>query len=318
MLKVLYLPIGWQTGTIEAWLNIGVELEVYDYHGAWDHTHNRATVSQQFLDKVKKFQPQLIHMQLQLTDLINSSILDEARRICPGVVITNWSGDVRNNAVPNFVNVAGAIDHALISSSGQLDMYRQAGCRNIKYWQIGYDPKTSYPLNYTEFKYDVSFLGNNYGNTFPDGGLRVSVATALKNQFGSKFGLFGSGYTPPVPQVDPKNANEIYNNSVCALSISNYNSISHYFSDRLLYCMASGRPTISWHFPGFESYFVEGQEIFIARSINDISEIVNYCKKNPDIAKQIGVNGYQKALREHTYTSRVIELLHMTNLIHLV
>lgn len=257
-------------------------------------------------------------MQLQFTGLIDPHVIAEARRICPGVIITNWSGDVRSSAIPNFTGTASAVDYALISSTGQLDMYKQAGCSNVKYWQIGYDPKTSYPMHKTEFTYDVSFLANNYGNTFPDGPLRYSVATNLRTTFGARFGLFGSGYHPPAPMIDPSDANKVYNSSICALSISNFNNISHYFSDRLLYCMASGRPTITWHFPGVENYFIEGQEIFVARSINDVIDIVNYCRNNPEVATQVGINGYNRAVREHTFTSRIIELLHMTNLIHLV
>jgi glycosyltransferase involved in cell wall biosynthesis len=173
-------------------------------------------------------------------------------------------------------------------------------------------------MNVDLHRYDVSFLGNNYGPIFPDGNLRFSVANTLRSHFGSRFGLFGSGYSPGAPVAQPSQANEVYNNSVCTLSISHFNSVSHYFSDRLLHCLASGRPTITWYFPGFESYFIEGKEIFVARSADDIVDIVNYCKTNPDIAKQIGMNGYQRALKEHTFTSRVMELLHMTNLIHLV
>jgi spore maturation protein CgeB len=167
-------------------------------------------------------------------------------------------------------------------------------------------------------KYDISFLANNYGHTFPDGNLRTGVADTLRSTFGQKFGLFGTGYVPAAPTIEPIQANDIYNQSVCALSISHFNSVSHYFSDRLLHCLASGRPTITWHFPGFESYFIEGKEIFTVRSTKEIVEIVNYCKANPAIAKQVGVNGYQRVLKEHTFTSRVIELLHLTDLIHLV
>ena len=318
MLKVLYLPIGSQTGTVAAWEQAGVELQVYDFHGVWDRTHSKGIVSNEFLSMVQKFQPHLIHMQLQFTGLLDASVLAEARRLCPGVVITNWTGDVRGSAQTNFTGISSVIDYSLISSTGQLDMYKQAGCNNVKYWQIGYDPKNSYPTYKNTFKYDVSFLGNNYGHTFPDGHLRVNVADTLRSVFGTRFGLYGSGYSPSAPMVDPSNANAVYNDSVCTLSISNFNGVSHYFSDRLLYCMASGRPTISWHFPGYESYFIEGKEIFIARSTKEIVDIVNYCKANPEIAKQVGMNGYQRVLKEHTFTSRVIELLHMTNLIHLV
>ncbi|MGI0058533.1 MAG: glycosyltransferase family protein [Nitrosotalea sp.] len=317
-LKVLYLPIGSQTGTVEAWRQVGVELEIYDFHGVWERTHSKAIVAQEFLHKVRKFQPHLIHMQLQFTGLINDHVIAEARASCPGVVITNWSGDVRAEAIASFANLGSVLDYTLISSTGQLQMYKQTGSPNVKYWQIGYDPKVNYPLNKTNFKYDVSFLANNYGHTFPDGGLRMSVATALRAAFGSRFGLFGSGYSPPAPRVNPEEAIGVYNDSVCALSISNFNNVSHYFSDRLLHCMASGRPTISWHFPGYESYFTDRQDIFIAHSPQEIIDIVNYCKANPDMANQVGINGYQKVLKEHTFTSRVIELLHMTNLIRLL
>lgn len=318
MLKVLYLPIGNQTGTVDAWNAVGVQLEVYDFYGVWERTHNKTTVQQEFLNRVRKFQPNLIHMQLQFTDLISPAIIGEARKACPGVVITNWSGDVRNSVIPSFLAESRAVDYALISSTGQLDMYRAAGCNNVRYWQIGYDPKTSFPKHLTNFKYDVSFLANNYGHTFPDGPMRLNIANHLRHVFGNRFGLFGSGYQPVAPMIDPSNANQVYNESVCALSVSNFNNLSHYFSDRLLYCLASGRPTITWYFPGIESYFVEGQEIFVARTVGEIVDIVNYCKNNPEIATQVGMNGYQRVLKEHTFTSRIIELLHMTKLIELV
>ena len=318
MLKVLYLPLGDQPGMVDAFKAIGAELEVFDFYQIWEYTKNKNTVAKRFLDKVRDMKPHLIHMQLQFTGLMDGKTLDEARKICPNVVITNWSGDVRAGAITSFVDVAHHIDHALISSTGQLELYKKAGCNNIKYWQIGYNPKINFPLNKTEFKYDVSFLGNHYGNMFPDGNLRNSVAVALRKEFGTRFGLFGNGYKPNAPSIEPIKSNEAYNQSICTLSISNFNSISHYFSDRLLSCLASGRPTISWYFPGYESYFVDGKEIFIVRSAKEIIDKVNYCKKNPDIATEIGKNGQQRVLKEHTFTSRVVELIHMTNLTHLL
>lgn len=325
MLKVLYLPLndadGVQQGTYDAWTNAGVNLQICDFHRVWLKTKNKNEVSQDFLEKVRDFQPHLIHMQLQFTGLIEPNIIEQARKICPGVVITNWSGDVRANAIKEFIKIARVVDHALISSTGQLDIYRAAGCHNIKYWQIGYDPNYSFPMNKTEFNYDVSFIGNNYGKTFPDGHLRSECANVLHNAFGKRFGLFGGGYHSVAwgaKPCSPREGNAIYNNSICAFSVSNFNNISHYFSDRLLYCLASGRPTISWHFPGIESYFIEGSEIFVAHSPSQIVDIVRYCKAHPDIATQVGINGHKKALKEHTFTSRILELLQMTNLIHLV
>jgi spore maturation protein CgeB len=317
MLKVLYLPIGEQSGTCDAWLNVGVQLKTFDFFGMFQHNNDYVGIREKFLDVVKEFQPDLIHMQMQLMDIIDAATVQQARLLKPGVYITNWTGDIRTEANKNFLSLGKAVDLSLISSSGQLDLYIKNGLPNVKYWQIGYDPKNCYPKNYKECRWDVAFLANNYGNTFPDGHLRLEAAHKCFNAFKDKFGLFGSAYPPPLPAtaIDPSQANEVYNNSICALSISNFNNVQHYFSDRLLYCLASGRPTIAWHFPGCESYFIEGSEIFYARNTDDIVKIVNFCKNNPETANQIGLNGYKRAFKEHTFTSRIIELLKITNLI---
>jgi len=315
MLKVLYLSLGEQDGTSDAFRNVGVQLEVYDFWGHWERTKNKKIIENEFLSKVRDFQPNLIHMQLQFTGVIEAHILDEARKLCHGVILTNWSGDCRTSALSEYTKVANSVDFSLMSSTGQLEMYRGAGCKNITYWQIGYDPKYHHPLNYNEFKYDAIFIGNNYGNNFPDGHIRSEAVSFLSNHLGNRFQAFGSGYGA---QITIKQNNEMYNKTICPISISNFNDVSHYFSDRLLYCLASGRPTISWYFPGCESYFVDGSEIFIARSNQDILDIIKYCRENPEAAKKVGINGHRKVLKEHTFTSRIIELLNITNLTHLV
>lgn len=321
VLKVLYLPLNdadnVAQGMYDAWNNIGVNLLICDFHRIWLRTKNKGEVARDFLEKVREFQPNLIHMQLQFTSLIEPNTLDQARKLCPNVIMTNWSGDVRNGAMREFINTANHVDYPLISSTGQLDMYKKAGCQNVKYWQIGYDPKMYFPMKKNEFDYDISFIGNNYGRTFPDGHLRVESANALHHNFGKRFGLFGMGYPNATWGAKPcsyKDSNGIYNSSISVLSLSNYNKVSHYFSDRLLHCLASGRPTISWYFPGIEDYFVEGSEIFVARSAQDVADIVNKCKNDPNLANSVGQAGYQKVLKSHTYTSRVLELIDMIGL----
>lgn len=322
MLKVLYLPLNdaesVQQATYDGFTAVGVNLEICDFHNTWLRTKSLEAVAKDFLGKVQSFQPDLIHMQLQFTGLISADTIRKARALCPNVVITNWSGDIRSSAMPDFVAVANAVDYSLISSTGQLGMYERSGCQNVRYWQIGYDPKVIYPMNKNQFKYDVSFIANNYGDTFPDGRIRSSAAAALQKEFGDRLGLFGSGYGGNVHPLPPKQMNSVYNDSVCALSISNFNSVSHYFSDRLLYCVGSGRPTIAWRFPGCDSYFVEGKEIFFAQSNQEIIDIVKYCKENPDVATRVGRHGAMRVQKEHTFVSRIIELLYITKLLHLV
>lgn len=313
-LKVLYLPLGHQQGMIDGFNNLGVQLQTYDFLNEWNrHGKNANPVNQQFIEMVKDFQPNLIHCQFQMTGIISPESIREARKLSPGVIVINWSGDIRQHVINELKTMSTAVDYTLISSTGQLEMYRNAGCPNMRYWQVGFDPKFNFPMYLSNFKYDVSFIGNSYGH-FPDSPIRQDAVNKCRQVFTKKFGLFGAGWGGSAT-CDPKQGNQIYNESVCALSISHFNSVSHYFSDRLLYCVASGRPTISWYYPGCESYFENKKEIFYVKSVQEIVDVVNYCAANPEEATKVGIAGAARAQAEHTFTSKALELLYITGLV---
>ena len=313
MFKVLYLPLGNQQSTIDAFIESGVNLEVFDFLSFSEKNKDKNSLANEFLKIVKSFQPKLIHTQAQFTGLFNSATFKKAKEICPGVIITNWTGDCREKPDKSYIELSQGCDYSLISSTGQIPLYEKEGCKNLKYWQIGCDPKVHFPKNLNIFKYDISFIGNHYG-TFPDSNIRKLAVNHIKSNFKDKAGVFGSGYGFKTSSIPMKESNDIYNDSVCALSISHFNTISHYFSDRLLYCLASGRPTISWHFPGYDDYFVDGKDIFIVKNVNEIDDIVNYCKNNPEKANEIGLNGWKKVFHEHTFASRISELYEICKL----
>ena len=114
--------------------------------------------------------------------------------------------------------------------------------------------------------------------------------------------------------VDQKRVASMYHKSFCSISVSHFNDINHYFSDRLLMCLASGRPVISLRFPGWKSYFTDMCDLVIADSVEQIPQKVEMLKANPELAEFIGRSGAAKVFAEHTYYSRVVELLEMTGL----
>lgn len=317
MLKVLYLPIGKQPGMEKAFHSHGVSLRVFDF--LLEEKQSKAQANSNLISIASEFKPDLIHMQLQMTNVITNETLIAIRKKIPNVIITNWTGDIRKEVCGEFVNKSKIIDFSLLSNVGQIEIYRKAGCKNPQYWQIGIDPDVNFPKNKNSFKYDVTFIANAYpANTFPDARFRCLVAEMLLSRFGSKCGLFGSGYPAKMKakQIAFSETNNIYNDSLCVVSVSNFNDVMHYFSDRLLMCIASGRPTISYRFPGIESYFADGSDLLVAHNLKQIEDHVNYLKSNIDVANNIGRNGALKILNEHTFSSRVLELLYITGLIH--
>jgi len=309
MLTILYLPIGSQPGTVDAFKKTGATVHVFDF------LEQKASANEMFLRFVERYSPDLVHMQLQMTNAIRPETIQKARQISPKTIFTNWSGDIRKQADRYFVSISKVVDYSLLSSVGQIELYKKAGAKNPVYWQIGYDPKLYYPKNKTEFKYDVSFIANAHAsNLFPDAALRKQIVQRLKNEFGARAGMYGSGHGRGIGTIDITKVNEVYTDSICVLSVSNFNDVPHYFSDRLLMCIASGRPTIAYRFPGIDSYFAENGDILVARNINDIVSLVKKCKNDLSFANRVGKYGGLKAAAEHTFESRIWELLGLTKL----
>lgn len=322
-LKVLYLPLNSmeikQTGMVDAFRKANVELKVFDFNLKILKRTPAREVRQELITVASKFAPHLMHMQLQFTSIIDAGTLKRIKQICPNTIITNWTGDVRKGVQTSFVEVAKVANISLVSSAGQVAMYKRAsGGRDVRYWQIGYNPKLYYPqrVHPKEIKYDAIFAASNHTRSgFPGHGQRKQTVDLLYRNFKNRFGLFGYGWKRYHAKYMPQGRmNDVYNRSISCISVSNFNDLSHYFSDRLLMCLASGRPTISLAFPGWDSYFTDMTDILIARNVREIPAKVKWLVANPKLATEIGEAGAIIAQAEHTYYSRVKELLYMTGL----
>ena len=324
-MKVLYLPLNYgdvkQNGVCDAFRQAGCELEVFDYFAELTNHNNKMTmVRKKLIKRAIEFQPDLLHLQIQHTTIIDGNTIKYIKEQLPNCIITNWTGDVRNYVPKSFKEIAKFADYNLISSTGQLDKFHNAIGKSVKYWQIGVDPKLYYPdiTLRTKFEWDIIFIANN--NTkenYPGRDDRERACKLLRQQFHHRFCLYGDGWPKSLGSkgsLDQKVVAQAYHDSYCLLSVSHYNNLGHYFSDRLLMCMASGRPTISLKFPQWESYFTNMGDIVIADSINDIPNKVQWLLDHPVKAALIGRSGAEKILAEHTYFSRIKELLEIVNL----
>jgi len=305
--KVLYLPLNAegvvQTGMYDAFNNYGVNLKIFDYNNII-----KKNVNERLVKEVIDFKPELIHTQMQYTDIISNDALVEIKKALPNVFITNWTGDVANNANVNFIKKSKVVDLCLISSVGQLDMYRKECSCPVEYWQIGYNPKLYFPKNKNNFIYDIAFTANNFIQNYPGAEARrnfVKIASRYN------LGLFGGGWGDGIRGVSQAAVNDIYSDSFSCLSISHFNDLQSYYSDRLLMCIASGRPTFCYRFPEWEYYFSDMKNIVIFQDEDEFTSKLDFLLKNKNIADDIGKNGAEIAKREHTYFSRVVELFNI-------
>lgn len=325
-MKVLFLPLNYgssiQTGPVNAFKELGYQLEVFDYYMYYENHHrNQRHTRQALIDTVKRFKPDLVYCQIQHTVVLDESTLRSIRTFVPNVKIVQYTIDVRSYIQKPYFEVSKISDLSLICSTGQIEMYRNNGVPNVYFLQVGYDsniynpeiePKESY-------EFDAVFVANvNPVENYEAHQDRLNTAYSLRKAFGDRFGLFGNGFPRDLKSLGPididKAISQAYSRSFSCISISHFNNIDHYFSDRLLMCLASGRPTVSWHFPGYESYFVNNCDLVVARNPEDVVDKVKYLLENKDRANYIGMNGAAKVFAEHTYLSRIIEMLEMIGL----
>jgi spore maturation protein CgeB len=325
MIKVLYCPLNFgdqvMTGVYDAFRQNDCQLEVFDYFDYYNNNRNVRQIRRMFVQKAIEFQPDLLHMQIQHTTILDGDSVNEIRNALPNCKIVNWTGDVRNYIPVTYLNIAKYAHFNLISSTGQLDMFRSNGVPNVGYWQIGYNPQLHFPEKQlrSSFDFDVVFLGNvNPKENYPGHNERMTTMYTLRRTFGNRFGLFGNHWPKDLGCLGavelPSACPQAYHRSFCSLSVSHYNQLDHYFSDRLLMCLASGRPTVCWKFPKVHSYFVDRCDLLMAEGPDDVVQKVKYLLDHPDEANYIGASGAAKVFAEHTYFSRISELLDMVGL----
>lgn len=318
--KVLYLPLNsmaiFQTGMEDAFIENGFNLRTFDYRNSFAKIGSAETC-RNLKTMCEKFQPDWIHMQLQFTGLVPGTIIKEIKQKLPDTIITNWSGDIRDWAKKYFLDIDKQIDLSLISSEGQLPLYKSSGCKNIEYWQIGIDPKKFRPLSATEkealtrqYEGIVSFCANHSGR-FPDSDVRKVAVNSLIEAFGQKFSVYGTGWgrtTSSKGSITYYEQNAVYNSSLIAININNFNNVAMYFSDRQLITMASGALVLCHYIPELERYFENKRDVVWFHSPQECVELVKYYLEHPDEAREIGKNGAKKIVEQHTYAARVKEL----------
>lgn len=326
MTRVIYAPINFgdvvQDGVYDAFRQAGCDLNVFDYvHKHLSTGQNDHRVREEFLDNIKRFQPDVAFLQIQHMGIIDGETIRRAKDLCRKCIMVNWTGDVRNYVPVTYRQAAQYCDYNMISSTGQIKTFEEIIGKKISYLQIGYNPKLYYPRaeQPKEFKYDCTFIGHyNPRENYPGTTVREKACEIMHREFRERFGLFGSAWPPQFcskGSVDQRSLINIYHDSVCNVSISHYNDLNHYFSDRLLMCMASGRPTISLTFPGWESYFTNNTDLVMVSSVEEIPNKIRWLKNNPDMANFIGTQGAVKVKHEHTYFTMVKKLLNIIGII---
>lgn len=317
--RVLVAPLNYshrQEGQYQAFREVfGDGVQEFDY---MHYVRQDKSPDKKLIAAAEKFSPDWIWLQLQNSEAIRPETLAELRRRWPRCLVTHWMGDCRPQVASYLASVCRETHGTLISSVGQIPLYRAVGAPRVTYCQIGLDTAADLdgipPWDPSFRVPEVVFCGGYYGHVaeFARGtAQRLATLTAL-TRAGLDVGVVGGGWPSDIRTVGEchvKQQHHVYRRAKVVVAVNHFNDVDRYYSDRLLIAMASGTPVVAWHVPGLEHEFTNMLHLILATSEADFVDRVKWLLAHPAEAAAIGRAGREKAARDHTWTARIRQIL---------
>ena len=234
-------------------------------------------------------------MQLQETTIITADTLKAIRPYIK--VMTQWMGDIREN-VPAYQQEIGKLFDITYLGFDHIEKYRPY-CNDIRLMMIAVDPDEVTSHIMQEPIYDVVFIGNHYLNQFPDSDFRLEMVKLLKKKYNTL--ILGTGWPDDLSDgVCPvKEQGLNYSKGRVCISVNHFNDIQ-YYSERLLWCLASGRPTVVKRTPKLE--FKEHDHYLGFDDLNEMTRMIDYALAT-DLS-QMAANARIEVVTKHNWKER--------------
>ena len=211
-------------------------------------------------------------------------------------------------------SLAAAYDLVLIADSGVATILAERGTLPVRYLPPGCDPSLHRPMRARDrFRANVVFVG---------------TATPHRERLLSElveYGLavWGPGWRKTRLRDYCRGellAHEDYIRAYAGASVAinlscggEHDVMEGSGCNRRLFEVAAiGVPQVVEDVPDLHRHFREGSEILVFRTSDDLRTLTAEALQDRAWAEQVAAGGRQRALSEHTYMHRMIELLHLT------
>lgn len=211
-------------------------------------------------------------------------------------LIDHWGthGDTRLGAI----GLTPGTDLVLQTTPEYVPRYLLEGCPAV-FWPFGSDPELFGPR--TPKRYDVGFVGNNYG-------WRSELIQTLLSA-GIRVECFGRGF--PNGHIGADTVPRILGESRIVLGVG---TIAH--SRRIVTLKLrdfdgpmSGSLYVTTENPDLQGLFRVGEEMVTYRSPSDCIRILRYYLDHEDERESIAAAGRRRAVADHTWERRITEAL---------
>lgn len=262
--------------------------------------------------------PDLLILQCQGGGSLTVQEIETIRYLNPQVTIVNFNGDARIPVPDACIEIAKVCDLSLVVSTDLFKFYTQHGANRIAFWPKSYEYEFSNVYRSLDPKYQIAFMGTHYpASKFP-GVLDRAAAVQSLHRAGLPVAVYGGNWDrvgiKAIARTDEQHEHnaEVYANSALALSISHYNELWGYSSDRLYLIGATGCPVLLKSFPGmYEQGFIDGETCIAWSDTNELVEKATYYLDHPRERELIGRRLKSLVTSRHSWDTRAHQLLDM-------
>jgi spore maturation protein CgeB len=224
--------------------------------------------------------------------------------------IVNWTGDVRAPTPQWYIDVGRHIHLTLFTNMYDVEICRRHGIKS-DYLQIGVPDKIFTPNGLKAFDVpEIVFFGNNPGG-FPLSKMRQDMVRSLKQRYGSRFGVYGSGWGSGTMSITDQHAEaSMYRAAKIAINLSHFD-YPRYTSDRMLRAMGSGRMVLSHNYQGIGREFVIGKHLETWDNFSELFSKIDAFIENDLIRAEMAELGSLHVHANHTWRNRIEDLMKM-------
>lgn len=251
----------------------------------------KESMNAEIIKVVRKERPDyvLLHTYQEQVDL---GTLDAINAL--GIKIIAWFSDDQWRFENYSKIIAKHVFCSVTTDKNSVEKYMRSGLNVIKsQWASN---KDYYQKTDSEFVYDVSFVGQNYGK-------RLENLLYLKGK-GVPVVVFGRGFGR---YLEFDEIIRIFNTSKINLSFSGSSRSDDIkqIKGRIFEVPMCGGFLLTEYVDGIEEYYEIGKEIECFESMAEAVEKISYYLRHNDKRIEIANNGYQRSLGEHTWIKRL-------------
>ena len=290
---------------LPAFTALGHDVELFDSIDRRSYT-DFADLNQRLLDRVMAFKPDIVFCVLMNYE-VWSETLDMVRAKSPAIVV-NWGTDDswKFNQVSRFL--IPHLDFHVTTDKDAAALAGRAGFANVvrSQWAAS-SAQLRPPLPSRECAYDVTFIGNLYGD-------RRAWIEGLRS-CGVNVTTFGQGSDGGV--IAAADIPETYRKTRISLNFSDSGlqldgirlKRSRQIKARVFEVPGAGSLLLTQAAGGLSDHFRIGEEIDVFDRPDELAGKIRFYLSNPDARDRLAQAGHRRVVAEHTYDRRFRDLL---------